>query len=348
VSRKRLLIAGSGLLLVLMVALLASREQGAPASTHGGRPAGSFEVGIPTAQEVRNMLGVYGERVESTEREVSALKAQLEETQRKLDEAARKHSSSLDRLLKDLQGTVRQEPPPPPPPAPRFRTFEFEKRKGRSLHLPAGSFGEATLLTGVFAPVSGEPLPVLMKLDAALIGPQRSRVPIRDAFLVGKAQGDANSKRAVIQLELLSVIRPDGTPLEVKTNGWATDDDGIQGLRGDYVWRADEVLALSALTGGLSGGAEALAQRETVSQVTPLGGSQSAVTGDPLRFAGFKSLGSAFSRLGDMVSQRLHEIVPAIHVPNARSITVAFINGVTLEGYEVGETSRKAFSGLDW
>jgi conjugal transfer pilus assembly protein TraB len=226
--------------------------------------------------------------------------------------------------------------------------FEFEKHKGRSLHLPAGSFGEATLLTGVFAPITGDPLPVLMKLDAALIGPQRSRVPIRDAFLVGKAQGDANSKRAVIQLELLSVIRPDGTPLELKTNGWATDDDGIQGLRGDYVWRADEIVALASLTGALSGGAEALAQRETVSQVTPLGGSQSTVTGDPLRFAGYKSLGSAFGRLGDMVSQRLQEIVPAIHVANAKTITVAFINGVTLEGFEIPDPTQAAFSGLDW
>jgi hypothetical protein len=347
VNRKRLLLAGSGLVLLLVAAALASRGQVAPTPGTAGRAPGSFEVGIPTAQEVRNMLGVYGERVESTERDVSALRAQLQETQRKLDEAAKTHTSSLDRLLKEIQSAPRQEAPPPPP-APRFRTFEFDKRKGRSLHLPAGSFGEATLLTGVYAPISGEPLPVLLKLDAALIGPQRSRVPLRDAFLVGKAQGDANSKRAVVQLELLSAIRPDGTPVEVKTNGWATDDDGIQGLRGDYVWRADEVLALASLTGALSGGAEALAQRETVAQVTPLGGTQSAVTGDPLRFAGFKSMGSAFSRLSDMVSQRLNEIVPAIHVPNARTVTVAFINGVTLDGYEVTGPGAAAFSGLDW
>ncbi|MBV8881549.1 MAG: hypothetical protein JO332_16400 [Planctomycetaceae bacterium] len=151
-----------------------------------------------------------------------------------------------------------------------------------------------------------------------------------------------------MQLELLSVVRPDGTPVEVKTNGWASDDDGIQGLRGTYVWRADEVLALSSLTGGLSGGAEALAQRETTAQVTPLGGSQSTVTGDPLRFAGYRSLSSALGRLGDMVSQRLGEVVPAIHVPNARTITVAFIGGVTLEGYEVPEPRTSAYSGLDW
>jgi hypothetical protein len=341
-----MLLAGSGLGLMLLIIVAVSRDTPAPASTASARPGGSFEVGIPTAQEVRNMLGVYGERVESTEREIAGLRTQLQETQRKLEDSGRKQTSALESLLKELQAAPRQEPPPPPP-APRFRTFEFEKKKGRSLHVPGGSFGEATLLTGVFAPVSGDPLPVLMRLDAALIGPQRSRVPIRGAFLVGKAQGDSNSKRAVVQLETLSVVRADGTPFEGKTNGWVIDDDGLQGLRGEYVWRAEEILALSSLTGALSGGAEALAQRESVSQVTPLGGTQTAVTGDPLRFAGYKSLSSAFGKLGETVSQRLNEVVPAIHVPNARSITVAFISGVTLDGYDNVEASTSPYSGLD-
>ncbi len=292
------------------------------------------------------MLGVYGERVETTEREVAALRAQLQETQKRLEETGQKNASALEKLLQEIQGAAKQEVPALPP-APRFRTFEFEKRKTRSLHVPAGSFGEATLLTGVFAPVTGEPLPVLLRLDAALVGPQRSRVPVRGAFIVGKAQGDANSRRATVQLDSLSVVRADGAPFEVKVNGWAADEDGIQGLRGQYVWRADEVIALSSLTGALSGGADAMAQKETTSQVTPLGGVQGAVTGDPLKFAGYRSLSTAFGRLSEMVSQRLNEIVPAIYVPNARTITVAFINGVTIEGFDVPEATLSPFSGLD-
>lgn len=345
-NRKRLVVAVSALGMLLVIAAVLSREPGASAPAAGARPPASFEMGIPTAQEVRNMLGVYGERVESTEREVASLRAQLQETQRKLEESGKKQASALEKLFQELQGAARQEAPAPPA-APRFRTFEFEKRRGRSLHLPAGSFGEATLLTGVFAPVTGEPLPVLLRLDAALFGPQRSRVPLRGAFLVGKAQGDANSKRATVQLDTLSVVRPDGTPFEVKVNGWAADEDGIQGLRGNYVWRADEILALSSLTGALSGGADAMAQRESTTQVTPLGGAQGTVTGDPVRFAAYRSLSSAMSRLSEMVSQRLNEVVPAIYVPNARTITVAFINGVTLEGYDAPETPTTPFAGLD-
>lgn len=308
----------------------------------------SFEVGIPTAQEVRNMLAVYGGRVDAAEKQLEALRKEFQESRERLEESQNEGLSGLERLIRDLQESARPEPPAPPPPGPpRFRTFEFEPPSDRSMHLPAGSFGEATLLTGVFAPVTGEALPVLLRLDTALVGPGRSRVPIRGAFLVGKAQGDANSRRAVVQLDTLSVVRSDGTSFETRVNGWVSDRDGIQGLRGDYVWHADQVVALSALTGAFSGGAEAMAERETVTQATPLGGAQSAVTGDPVRFAGYRSLSSAFARLSDMVSQRLDEIVPAVYVPNARRVTVAFISGVTLEGIEAPPVGKPRFEGLD-
>jgi hypothetical protein len=291
------------------------------------------------------MLGVYGERVETTERELAALRSQLREAERRIEEGGRANASALERLLEEVRGAP---PPAPqsPPSGPRFRTVEFEKRPVRSLHVPAGSFGEATLLTGVFAPVTGEALPVLLRLDAALVGPQRARTPLRGAFLVGKSQGDANSRRAVVQLETLSAMQPDGRPSEVRVNGWVVDDDGIQGLRGSYVWHAQEVAALSALAGGLEGGADALAQRETTTQATPLG-VQGAVTGDPLKFAGYRSVSAAFGRLGEMLSQRLQEIVPAIYVPNARRVTVAFIGGATLEGHPVPPPPRSPFEGLD-
>lgn len=345
-KKPRIVLAALGLAALLALAALASRESGAVPAPAVRPP--SFDVGLPTAQEVRNMLAVYGERVEGTEKELAGLRAELAETRKRLDDDRKRDVSSLEKLFKELQGAAAATPPvPPEPPAPRFRTIEFERRSGRSLHVPAGSFGEAILLTGVFAPTTGEPLPVLLKLDAALVGPRRSRIPLRDAFLVGKAQGDSNSRRAVVQLQTLSTLKADGTPAEAAVNGWVTDDDGIQGLRGQYVWRADEVIALSTFGGALSGGAEAMSQRETTAQVTPLGGMQGAVTGDPLKFAGYRALASGFGRLSDMVSARAQEIVPAIYVPNARRVTVAFITGATLEGLEPPAPVPSPFEGLD-
>lgn len=324
---------GAAVLLVLFAAAAVRNSNDAPRQPD---PRRDFDVGIPTAQEVRAMLGAYGERVESNEREIQELKTELGETRRQLREslealgAERKEDlGSIETLLRDLQtGTPRSKTETGR--AARFRTFEFEKTRPRGLVVPAGSFGEATLLTGVYAPTGGEPLPVLLRLDAALIGPNRTRVPVRDAFLVGKAAGDANSRRAIVQLDRLSIVFENGESIETRVNGWVIDDDGIQGLDGQYVWRADEILALSGLSAGLSAGADALAARETLSQLGPVGQVVSTITGDPVRFAANKSLSASLARMSEIVSARLQEVVPAIYVTNGKSVTVAFISSVTL------------------
>ena len=346
-KRKLLLGLGSGALLLTGVALLTPEPSGNTVPSRAQETSGSFEVGIPTAQEIRNMLAVYGQRVETTEQEIAQLKEQLKTTEENLTAARQRDSSTLESLIDEIRSSTRTVETPPDPTGPRFRTYEFTSINTRSLHIPAGSFGEATLLSGVFAPTTGDPLPVLLRLDAALVGPQRTRIPLRGAFLVGKAQGDANARRATVQIETLSAVQPDGTSFDVPVNGWVVDEDGIQGLRGEYVWHADEILGLAAVSGALSGGAQALAERETLVQATPLGGLQEMVTGNPLRFAGARAASAAFDRLEEAVSKRLDEIVPAIHVANSRRVTVAFISGVTLEGWDPASDVGSPFKGLD-
>ncbi len=345
--KKKLWIAGGAGAALLVIAIAASRDT----KSGAGAPAPStFEVAIPTAQEVRAMLGTYGSRVEENEKALAELKADLAATRQQLIDALKALQSDRQRDLGAI-AELFQGKPETAAATGRFRIFDFGRPESatKTLHVPAGSFGEATLLSGVFAPTTGDPLPVLIRLDAALIGPQKSRVPIRGAFLVGKAVGDANSKRAIVQLDTLSVLRADGKSIEVKVNGWAIDDDGVQGVRGDYVWRADEIAALAVMAGGLSAGADAFAARETTTTVTPLGGAAGAVTGDPVRFAGYRAVGETAKKFGEMVAARLNEITPAIHVANGRRITVAFISGVTLESMEV-ESAKDAsdpWRGLD-
>jgi len=330
VSRTKLWIAAGGIGLVLLLAVASTRERKAPQASEPRRE--SFEVGLPTAQEVRAMVGAYGQRVEETERGLGELRGELTRTRSALEEA--------------LKALIQERPTPKeelPPASPRFRTLVFSGgSRGRTVHIPAGSFGEATLLTGVFAPTEGEPLPVLLRLDAALIGPHRTRLVLPQALLVGKATGDSNARRATVQIETLSLATSSGRAHEAKMNGWLVDDDGLQGLRGTYVWRADEIIALAAAAGGLSAGADALASRETTASVTPLGGATAVVTGDPVRMAEYRGLGGAAARLSEVIAERLKEVVPAIHVANGKKVTVAFVNGVTLDGLEPEEVRNAA------
>lgn len=325
-----------------------------------------FDLGMATADEIRNLVRGYGERIDVQRQELQDLQGKFEEARKELQEAIQNQSDSrlsefarLEEWLKQLQAIVgigKSEPLGTILNGPaRFRLFEFgsgtDERVAKSVHIPAGSFGEATLLTGVYAPTTGEAMPVLMKLEAALMGPSKSRVPIEGAFLVGKAQGDANSRRAVVQLETLSVVKPEGQAIESKVNGWVIDRDGIQGLAGRYVWRAEEIAALAALSGGLSAGSEAAAARETVSAVTPLGGVTGSVTGDPVRFTGFRALSGTLDKIAELLATRMNEVVPAVYVENGKRITIAFINGVTLEEFQpdkISQEGTKPFEGIDW
>jgi hypothetical protein len=328
VSRARLWMVSGGIGFVLLLALAASQEKKRKRAPD--RPSPSFDVGLPTAQEVRAMVGAYGQRVEENERSLGELRTELTRTR-----------SAVEEALKGLVAPTNPAPQEQPPSVPRFRTLAFSSGTGgKTVHIPAGSFGEATLLSGVFAPTGGEPLPVLLRLDAALIGPNRTRLPLTRALMVGKAIGDANSRRATVQIDTLSAATASGRSHEVKANGWVIDDDGLQGLRGTYVWRADEIIALAAATGALSAGADALAAGEVTSSVTPLGGVTTAVTGDTVKLAGYRALGGASSRLAEIISERLKEVVPAIHVPNGKKVTVAFVTGATLEGLDTEEVTN--------
>lgn len=207
------------------------------------------------------------------------------------------------------------------------------------------------MLSGAYAPTQGQPMPVKLRLDRAFTGPNRTEIPVQEAILVGKATGDPNSERVVIQLDRLSYVKPSGEAVEVPINGYVVDEDGVQGVAGEYVWRALDVASLAVLSGAVSAGADASAAKETLAQVNPLGGASQVVTGDPLRFAGFRGLSRGGEAVEKLVAQRLEEIVPAVYVPNGRRVTVCLIDGVTLENVFVDEmnheTRRNPFSGLD-
>jgi conjugal transfer pilus assembly protein TraB len=265
----------------------------------------------------------------------------LVELQRHLDEFAAKRDA-------------REPRPPASDPIPRIESFDLapEKKQDRIAHVPAGTFAEGTLLTGILAPVGGDALPVLIKLDALAVGPNRSRLPLKDAFLVGKATGDANSSRAIVQLHLLSYVGPDGRTIERKVNGWVVDADGMQGLKGEYVWNANQIATLSIAAGGMQGMANAFAASQTTVTSSPAG-SLREVTGSAKDYTLFQGGGQALANLSKIIEERLREFTPGVFVSNRdRKLTAVFLEGVTLDSNVFEEKSnverpRNPFSDLD-
>ena len=251
----------------------------------------------------------------------------------------------------------RHHPHPDDPPLPRIAKLtlaprsEPKSRSVRDVIIPAGSFAEATLLTGLYAPINDGPQPVQIRIDHSFIGPNKTRIPIQGAFLIGKAVGEANSLRVVIQLDTLSYVRTNGEVIEIPVNGYVADQDGVSGLAGRYVYRIQEAATLAALTGGISAAADAAAQKETTTLVNPLGGVAETVTGDIGRFALARGASRATDEVGRIITERLDDINPAIYIANGKNLTVILLEGITLDGLrpdELGnETSRSPYAGLD-
>lgn len=346
-----------------------------------------FDVAVPSARRVAGFVETYAPRVEETERDVRKLEDELKAAgkreqgreallrqllQRSEDrdkkEAAERDSAGLPTrsgtgsveksfagaaLLGAGDARTGDRPPEPEIPA-RIQKIVIPPPPGSSrkeTHIPAGSFAEGVMLTGVFAPVEGQAMPVQIRVTSDWTTPNRGRVALGDAFLVGKAQGDANSERAIIQLEKLSYVHSTGRTIEVAVNGFIADADGVQGAAGKYVWRASEFLLYSAAAGGAAGAGDALSQSQTATQLGPLGGATQLITGDIGKFAGGRALSGASTQLKETIAKRLSEITPAIWVPNGRRVTVMLIDGATLPNLdpkEIDHAERRApFSGLD-
>lgn len=335
-------------------------------------PEGGYDTGTTPTRQMKGFVDHYGNVVDRQAKELSTQSSQLDQLKQDNDAMraeveqlktalrAREGDADLRKALEELKRQLLTDGGDPQVEMPaRIRKVTIatakqetdRRRSERQVRIPAGSFAEATMLTGVYAPTDGQPLPVKIRIDRAFVGPNRTQIPIQEAILIGKAVGDPNSQRVVIQLDRLSYVSPSGSTTEVSINGYVVDDDGVQGVAGQYVWRAFDMASLSVLSGALSSATDSIAARETLSQVNPLGGASQIVTGDPFRFAGFRGLSKAGEKLEELVVKRLEEVVPAVYVPNGRRITICLIDGVTLENVFVEEmtheSSRDPFSGLD-
>ena len=203
-----------------------------------------------------------------------------------------------------------------------------------SVYLPLGSFCKGTLLTGVYAAAdANNPLPVLIALDEAFYGPNQTRIPLKGAFVLGKAVGDLVSERALIQIVAISSVLPNGHTFEQQEDlGYVTDEAGELGIRGQIIRNTGKALALSFMGGFMAGGSQALADDEVTSSRNRFGGVTREVTGDPGKNAVFSGLAKSAGRMSEYYEKQAENLVPAVHVHNGVVVYFIVQKGVTIDG----------------
>lgn len=304
--------------------------------------------------------------------EYGKLLNRFEELRRKLDdqqkEAAAKPKPSpppaqpedLSRIFGDVPRVpprpveppqVRAPEPPTPPAPPRLTRFKIVESPGppprratvpappvKMVHLPAGSFLSATLLSGVYAPVRvSQPFPVLLHFNEAAFAPNRHRVPVERCVAIAKAVGDYVSRRAILQLDQLSCTLPNGRVFTAPLAGWVSGPDGVLGMPGEIIEHTGSFLAKVALSAFIQGGAAALAQAETTITTTPLGGTQTTVAGNTAQFAALQGLATTAERMSRFFERQLETLVPVIFVRAGTTGAAVVQNGVTIDGLPLAQ-----------
>jgi conjugal transfer pilus assembly protein TraB len=220
-------------------------------------------------------------------------------------------------------------------PGPSMISFPV-KSTGKSylkkpgIILPSGSYVKATLLTGVEAP-EGKSYPVLLQLDYAYIIPNDKRLDLAGCFMIAKAQGDLSTERVQMQATKLSCVSKRGGMFEREVNGFIADDtDNSFAVIGNVNTKQDRVAATAFLASIVAGIGKAVQQAQTTSQVTPLGGSQSVLTGDTGKYIAAGGASDAAGMVTQWYLKQAQNLLPTINVGSGQNVWVVMQDQVDL------------------
>ena len=227
------------------------------------------------------------------------------------------------------------------PPAAPLETKQKEHPK--LLRLPAGSLLSGQLITGLDVPTGQgarrEPYPVLIRIKASAILPNRYRTNVRECFVLASGYGDMSSERAYLRSETLSCIFKHNHKeqvIERPLEGYVAGEDGKAGLRGRLVSKQGQVMAKAAMAGFLSGVSEAFDIKPVpVFSVVPNQNGQiqapfqSGLKGsEALQSSLIKGSNKALEKLADFYLKLADQMVPVIEISAERQVDLILTRGL--------------------
>ncbi len=211
-----------------------------------------------------------------------------------------------------------------------FPVKDIFNEKIEEITLPAGSYVKAKLMTGVEAP-EGRTYPVLLQLDYAYIVPNHRKLDLAGCFMIAKSQGDLSTERVQMQATKLSCVSKAGRMFEREVNGFIADDkDNSFAVMGAVNSKQDRVAAMAFLSSIVEGVGKSIQQSQTTQQVTPLGGSQSVLTGNQLEAIGAGGAANAAGMVTQWYLKQAQNLLPTINVGSGQNIWIVMQDSVKL------------------
>ncbi len=209
-----------------------------------------------------------------------------------------------------------------------------QKQTEEGVYLPP-SFMQASLLSGLDAPTmngaKSNPVPVLLRVRAPAVLPNRVRANLKGCFIIAEGVGNLASERVMLRLVSLSCIAKDGKAvIDQPIKGFVVGSDGKIGLRGRVVSKMGAVLARAALAGFLTGFGNAIQTSAATTYTSTLGTSSSINSGDVARSALGGGVSSAAKKLADFYMKLADQTLPVIEIGATRRVTAVISKGETL------------------
>ncbi len=212
-----------------------------------------------------------------------------------------------------------------------------KKKAENQLYMPSGSFMEATLLNGLYAPTStgakGDPTPVLIRIKTLSQLPNRVKSDLKGCFVIASAVGNLSDERAHLRLTNLSCITKNGEAvIDQDIKGFVTDSDGFLGLRGRVVAKLGSTIARSLIAGFFGGVGEGLKSSTQSNTLTALGSVSSPVT-DPGKLAmsgAGQGLSDATKQIQKFYLDLAKQSIPVVEILPRKKVTMVLSKGVKL------------------
>ncbi|MGI2115595.1 TraB/VirB10 family protein (plasmid) [Shewanella sp. HL-SH4] len=218
-------------------------------------------------------------------------------------------------------------------------TSAEKKVEELSTWLSAGSIITGTTINGIDAPTSGGqqqkmPMPVLVRIKHEAIMPNNYSLDIRECFIIGSAIGDLATERAFVRAETLSCITEADEAIEVSLNAYAVGRDGKNGIGGQLVTKAGDLMGNAMAAGFLSGISQAAAPT-SINVLSTNPGEESMFQKQNMSALAESAALNGASTSFDMIAKYYLELVdaswPVVEVLGGREVDFIVQKGVKLK-----------------
>jgi hypothetical protein len=197
--------------------------------------------------------------------------------------------------------------------------------------LPTGSHVKARVVSGVEANAR-EPYPVLLQLDYAFTGPNKTRIDLSQCFMIAKARANMSTERVMMETESLSCVRDDGEHFKREAKGFVAGSDNTFGATGTYISKQSQVLLSAVLASIAKNAGQAIADAEKTTSIfgTDKAATAANVTGNKAAFIGGSALVDGAGMVAQWYLEQAKELLPSIGVGSGQDVFVVMLDSIKI------------------